>query len=142
MVLESIVSMLILWLVPFIVAAVVLMISSGIFDSWDLSPVHSIIIAFFATTPPFIISTFLIPYPYFSFFYAIPFGDMILSIICWIILVMLISDAEWEDKLKIAVLGFAVTQIILFALLFFDFLDFSYRPFFHHYFFSFRYLPS
>jgi hypothetical protein len=117
MVFESIVSMLISWLVPFIVAAVVLMFSSGLFDNWDLSPVRSLIIAFFATTLPFILSTFLSPY--LSFFYAIPFGDMILSIICWIILVMLISDADWGDKLKIAVLGFVVTQIILFILPYF-----------------------
>lgn len=117
MVFESIFSMLVSWLVPFIVAAVVLMISSGIFDSLDLSPIRSIIIAFFATTLPFILSVFL--GSYLSFFYLLPFGNMIFSLICWIILVMLISDADWEDKLKIAVLGFAVTQIILYILPYF-----------------------
>ena len=117
MVFESILSLLISWLIPFIVAAVVLMISSGIFDNWDLSPIRSVIIAFFATTLPFIFSTFLSPY--LSFFYSIPFGNMIPSLICWIILVMLISDADILDKLKIAVLGFFVTQIILFVLPYF-----------------------
>ncbi|MCK4428802.1 MAG: hypothetical protein KAU95_00380, partial [Candidatus Aenigmarchaeota archaeon] len=118
--LNFITTMLISQLVPFIVAAVVLMISSGIFDNWDFSPVRSLIIAFFATMIPFIFSTFLSSY--LSFFYAIPFSDMILSVICWIILVILISDADWEDKLKITVLGFVVTQVILFFIPFILFL--------------------
>ncbi len=116
--------MLIFWLVPFIFATVVLMILSGIFDSWDLSPVRSIIIAFFATLLPLILSTFLaftLPISLglsLYFFWIFLFGNTIFGLIFWIILVMLISDADWEDKLKIAVLGFAVTQIILFIFYF------------------------
>ncbi len=112
MVLESIIYMLILWLVPFIVATVVLMISSKIF--WDVSPVRLFIIAFFATLLPFILSIFLALSLYFLWVFL--FGNIIFGLIFWISLVMLISDADEKDKLKIAVLGFAVTQVILFAL--------------------------
>lgn len=117
MAIESVISMFIYWFVPFVVAAVAIMLSSGIFDH-DFSAKESTIMAFFATTIPFLLSTFL--YSQLSFFYALPFGGMILSFLSWIVLSLIIMrEADWDDKIKIAVLGFVITQIVLFILPYF-----------------------
>jgi hypothetical protein len=106
--------MFIYWFVPFIVAAVAIMLSSELFDH-DFSALESTVMAFFATILPFVFRSFL--YSQLSFIYVLPFGDMILSFVSWIVLSLIIMhEADWEDKIKIAVLGFVITQIVLFIL--------------------------
>ena len=114
---ESIFLMFVSWFIPFIVAAVAIMFSSELFDH-DFSAKESFIMAFFATILPFVFRGFL--YSQLSFFYALPFGDMILSFLSWILLSLIIMrEADWDDKIKIAVLGFVITQIVLFILPYF-----------------------
>ncbi len=114
MVIDSIISMLISWLVPSIIAAIGIMLSSKIIEH-NLEFKRAIVMALLANILPIIVSMF-----FGSFFFLLPFGSVILTLFCWIILALIImSDMEMFDRVKVAILGFVITEIIWFILPFF-----------------------
>ncbi|RLJ00605.1 MAG: hypothetical protein DRP06_01800 [Candidatus Aenigmatarchaeota archaeon] len=99
------------WLIPSILAAIGMMLSSNIIKH-NLEFKHAIIIALAANIVPSIAFMFLN-----SYFIGIPFGFVLLDLLCWIALTFLImSDIEVIDRIKIAILGFGITQVLLFVL--------------------------
>ncbi|MCK4730257.1 MAG: hypothetical protein KAT28_02965 [Candidatus Aenigmarchaeota archaeon] len=99
------------WLIPSILAAIGIMLSSNIIEH-NLEFKHAILIALAANIVPSIAFMFLG-----SYFMGIPFGFVLLDLLCWIALAFLImSDIEVIDRIKIAILGFGITQVLLFVL--------------------------
>lgn len=99
------------WLIPSILAAIGIMLSSNIVEH-NLEFKHAIIMALAANIVPSIAFMFLS-----SYFIGIPFGFVILDLLCWIALAFLImSDIKVIDRIKIGILGFGITQVLLFVL--------------------------
>lgn len=99
------------WLIPSILAAIGIMLSSNIIEH-NLEFKHAILIALAANIVPSIAFMFLS-----SYFIGIPFGFVILDLLCWIVLAFLImSDIEVINRVKIAILGFGITQVLLYVL--------------------------
>ncbi len=99
------------WLIPSILAAIGIMLSSNIIEH-NLEFKHAIMIALAANIIPSIAFMFLS-----SYFRGILFGFVLLDLLCWIALTFLImSDIEVIDRIKIAILGFGITQVLLYIL--------------------------
>ncbi len=99
------------WLIPSILAAIGIMLSCNIIEH-DLEFKHAIIMALAANIIPSLAFMF-----FSSYFIGIPFGFMLLDLLCWIVLAFLImSDIEVIDRIKIAILGFGITQVLLYIL--------------------------
>ncbi len=100
------------WLVASLIAAISIMLAEEIIEH-NLELTHSLIMALLANLAP----TLLLEY--FPFYFGIlPFPSLATSLLCWILLALIfLRDAEFWDRIKIAILGFAVSQILMFFLL-------------------------
>lgn len=117
----DIVSLLISWLVPSLVAAVAIMLSSGIIEH-NLEFKHAIIMGLVANIIPSLMNSYLsqlyswIPYGYMSLG-PMTLASAIVNLLLWIGLAAIImSEAEKGDRLKIGVLGFIITEILMFVM--------------------------
>lgn len=99
------------WLIASLIAAISIMLAEEIIEH-NLELIHSLIMALLANLAP----TLLLEY--FPFYFGIiPFSSLATSLLCWILLALIfLRDAEFWDRIKIAILGFAVSQILMFFL--------------------------
>ena len=110
--------LLISWLVPSLAAAVAIMLSSEIIEH-NLQLKHAIILGLIANIIPSLINSYLghiyawIPYGYMSLG-PMTLASAIIGLILWIGLSMLImSDANKDNRIKIGILGFLITEILM-----------------------------
>jgi len=100
-------TLLISWLVPSIIAAIGIMLSSSIIEH-KLELKHALIMGILANFLPVLLKVF-----YGQIYSWIPYGSVALDLILWIILaVILMSESSITDRIKIGGLGFIITQTL------------------------------
>jgi len=94
-----------------IVAMIGIILSSEIIEH-NLELKHAAIMAFVAN-----IITYIAPRFISGYFSLIPYGYYILNIVCWIAVSLIVmSESLYIDRIKIAFLGYILTQVITFIL--------------------------
>lgn len=114
----EIISLLISWIVPSLVAAVAIMLSSGIIKH-NLQFMHAIIMGLAANIIPTLMNSYLsqlgswVPYGYMNLG-PMTLASAVVNLLLWMGLAILImSDASKGDRLKIGALGFVITEILV-----------------------------
>jgi hypothetical protein len=120
----DILSTLIYWLVPSLIAAVVIMFLSGIIEH-KLQFKQALILGLAANIIPQLIDSY-----YNQIYSYIPsasliigtmsLGSIVVTLIFWVgLAAILMKESEMKDRIKIGALGFAITEILLFVIKFF-----------------------
>jgi hypothetical protein len=104
----DIISLLVSWLIPSIIAAIGIMLSNSIIEH-RLELKHALIMGLAANFLPELIKMF-----YGQIYGWIPYGSIVLNLALWIILATIImSESGIIDRVKIGGLGFLITQVLL-----------------------------
>lgn len=107
----EIISTLINWFIPSLIAAIGIMLSSEIIEH-NLEFKNAIIIGLTANILPIIITTFFA-----QIYEWIFYSSIVINLILWITLsIIIMKDIFVVDRLKIGILGFIITQILLFII--------------------------
>jgi len=103
------------------VAAIAIMLSSEIIEH-NLEFKHAIIMAVAANFAAFVVTPFIEPFlmayiPAIVLTGSITLTELVINFIFWIVLSMVImTQSFWDEKIKIAIYGFVVTQIVMIIL--------------------------
>ena len=110
-ILEPAILTLISWLIPSIIAAIGITLSAELIDR-DMDFVQILKMAIYANSLPAVASLFLSKY-----LIRIPYGFELLGFLCWIgLALVMLSDTETVNRIKIAVIGFLITSVLWYLL--------------------------